>query len=80
MDVVDDISLRQLIPRKRMQKQLAGFAALAVGLAAAEVYNSTVTRSLRYLKRCAPSNRGWGLDRLRLRSKAWWLVYAHRSN
>ena len=51
MDITEAITLPQLVPRRRMQKQLAGFAALAVGLAAAEAYNSTVTRSLRYLKR-----------------------------
>ena len=55
MDITEGITLRQLVPKKRMQKQLTGIAALAVGLAAAEVYNSSVTKSLRYLKRCDPS-------------------------
>ena len=51
MDITEAITLKQLGKGGRMQKQLAGFVAVAVGLAAAEAYNSTVTKSLRYFKR-----------------------------
>ena len=63
MDITEAITLAQLVPRRRMKRQVAAFAVVSVGagLLASEYYKKTLTKSLRHLKRWELSSRLQGL-------------------